>query len=209
MLKKVRVRENPVIRRAQIVDEGIKIIGERGYNGFTVQSLAERCGMSNAGLLHYFDSKDKLLLCLLDEIERREIEMVSTQFSDAWAALERGAPPAPIVYQVLHTLMCNFAKSPEIGRFLAVLFAEAIDKSHPAHEWVKLAERETLSMFEGLLAHLNMDREKLARQLYAQMRGLQILWVRPGQSFDIVEEWCVAVRALLQLNGCDDEESMQ
>ena len=112
MQKKTRTRENPAIRRAQIVDEGIKIIGERGYNGFTIQALAERCSMSNAGLLHYFESKDALLLSLLDEIERREIEIVASQFSDAFAALESGASPQPIVERVLCTIMNNFIVHP-------------------------------------------------------------------------------------------------
>lgn len=208
MLKKARVRENPVVRRAQIVDEGIKIIGERGYNGFTVQALAERCGMSNAGLLHYFDSKDKLLLCLLDEIERREIEMVSTQFSDAFAALESGAKPEPVVRQVLLTLMCNFTKSLEIARFMVVLFAEAIDQNHPAHNWVKLAERETMSLMEGLLSHLGYDDAGCARRLYAQLRGLQILWARPDQTFDIVGEWDAAICTLLSIKHVESEEHL-
>jgi AcrR family transcriptional regulator len=204
MLKKPRIRENPVIRRAQIVDEGIKIIGERGYNGFTVQSLAERCKISNAGLLHYFESKDKLLISLLDEIERREMEMVSTHIADAFSALDGGAAPEPIVYKVLHSLVVNFAKTPEIGRFLTVLFAEALDKNHPAHDWIKLAERETLDLFEGLLVYLDVNRESKARQLYAQMRGLQLQWFSSDQGFDLVGEWSESIRTLLLFDGDDN-----
>ena len=72
-----RVREDPKVRRSQIVDEAIRIIGEYGYYGFTVQALAERCQLSNAGLLHYFGNKDDLLLALLDEPDATRVMKAS------------------------------------------------------------------------------------------------------------------------------------
>lgn len=200
-MKKTRIRENPVVRRAQIVDEGIKIIGERGYHGFTVQALAQRCKMSNAGLLHYFESKDKILLSLLDEIERRNIDILSGDISESLDALERGTIPGPIVYQILGAVVSNFAKEPEIGRFLTVLQAEALDQEHPAHAWFKATERETLELFELLVTVLGIDPAPKARQLLAQLHGLQLQWFRSDLKFDISEEWGEALQILLPIDG--------
>lgn len=208
MIKKTRIRENPVIRRAQIVDEGIKIIGERGYHGFTVQALAERCKMSNAGLLHYFDSKDKILLSLLDEIERRNIDILSGQISESLDALDSGARPGPIVHHVLNAVVTNFTKDPEIGRFLTVLQAEALDQSHPAHAWFKATERETLDLFELLLRALGIDPAPKARQLLAQLHGLQLQWFRSGLKFDICAEWSAVMQILLPIDGLDADWHM-
>jgi len=76
-------REEPSLRREQILDETIRILGEQGYHGFTIQELAKRCGLSNAGLLYYFGSKDLLLIAVLDEIRN----IVSRRI---------GAPPTAI-----------------------------------------------------------------------------------------------------------------
>ncbi|CAN7612167.1 TetR/AcrR family transcriptional regulator [Phenylobacterium sp. LjRoot219] len=69
---RTRTREDQEARRGQILDEAIRIVGERGFFGFTVQDLAQRCGVSNAGLLYHFSTKDELLHCMLQEFEARE-----------------------------------------------------------------------------------------------------------------------------------------
>ena len=38
-------------RRQQITDEATRIIGQRGYYGFSMQELADSCGLTVAGLL--------------------------------------------------------------------------------------------------------------------------------------------------------------
>jgi AcrR family transcriptional regulator len=198
---KTRVREDPVVRRAQIVDEGIRIIGEKGYNGFTVQALAERCGLSNAGLLHYFESKDRLLLALLDEIERREMDAVSPLLAIAFAALEAGDQPNDIIYSALEAMICCYLDRPEIGRFITVLQAESLDPSHPAHSWFEQVDRETRELFERLISGLCVDPEMKSRQLFALFNGISLQWFRADRQFDIRATWAAAIRDLLPQDG--------
>ena len=63
-----RTREKPEVRRSRIIEEAFRIVGELGYRGFTVQGLAERCGLTNAGLLHYFGGKEDLLFAAMRHI---------------------------------------------------------------------------------------------------------------------------------------------
>ncbi len=194
---KTRVREDPVVRRAQIVDEGIRIIGEKGYNGFTVQALAERCGLSNAGLLYYFESKDRLLLALLDEIERREMDSVSPLLATAFAALEASDTPKEIIYAALGAMIGCYLDRPEIGRFITVLQAESLDPGHPAHIWFKQIDRETLELFERLISRLCIDPALKSQQLLALMNGLPLQWFRADRQFNIGAAWAAAIRDLL------------
>jgi AcrR family transcriptional regulator len=60
----------PGARRA--ADQAIRIIGQRGYAGFGIQELAQRCQLTNAGLLYHFGSKDRLLIALLEDRDRRD-----------------------------------------------------------------------------------------------------------------------------------------
>jgi AcrR family transcriptional regulator len=198
-MKKIRVRENPVIRHARIVDEGIRIIGERGYNGFTVQGLAERCGLSNAGLLHYFESKDALLLSLLDELERREMDGVAVLLGQSLEMLESGHAPGPIVFTLLREIIKRVTQAPETNRFITVLLAEALDPAHPAHQWFKTIEDETRTLFSRLSGYLVNDPEVRASELFAMMCGLQLRWYRADCGFDLVAVWEVAICRILPL----------
>ncbi len=200
-VKKVRNRENPVVRRAQIVDEAIRIIGERGYNGFTVQALAERCGLSNAGLLYYFESKDAILLSLLDELERREMDAMTARLEAAYVSIEAGADRGKIIFDVLGTLMKRISNEPEINRFITVLLAESLDKAHPAYRWFKTMEEETLMLFEKLASYFTQDAASRARELVAMLHGLQEQWFRVDYEFDLVTAWEEAICRILPLGG--------
>jgi AcrR family transcriptional regulator len=72
--KQTRIR--PELRRAQILNEAVRLIGERGNYGFSIQELAQRRQLTNPGLLHYFGSKDKLLMALLEDRDRRDAEII-------------------------------------------------------------------------------------------------------------------------------------
>jgi AcrR family transcriptional regulator len=197
--KKPRVRENPAVRRARIVDEAIRIVGERGYNGFTVQALAERCELTNAGLLHYFESKDKLLISLLEEIERREIDAISPAVEMALSDGENVDTAKQVIFDVLLNIGTNFVRDTELGRFLTVLLAESLDPMHPAHSWFRLVEDETRTLFARLSRRLVSDPESKGRQLLAAMHGLQLQWYRSGCGFDFASAWEVMICDLLPL----------
>jgi AcrR family transcriptional regulator len=191
--KPPRRRESPAIRRALIVDEAIRFIGERGYNGFTVQALAEQCGLSNAGLLYYFGSKDQLLISLLDEVERRETENVAPLANER--ADGEGSPAR--TFQILRTIVKGFVDRPEIGRFALVLQSEALDRLHPAHEWFSIREKAVLKLFAQLASPLVEDPKSCARQLVALMFGLEQQWIRADQDFDLLAEWEKAIGMIL------------
>lgn len=192
-----RRRENPAIRRALIVNEAIRFIGERGYNGFTVQALAEQCGLSNAGLLYYFGSKDQLLISLLDEVERRETENVAPLANAAANERTDGEGLPARAFQLLRTIVKGFVDRPEIGRFALVLQSEALDQSHPAHEWFSIREKAVLKLFTQLASPLVEEPESCARQLAALMFGLEQQWIRADQDFDLLAEWEKAIGMIL------------
>ena len=54
-------------RRAEIVRAALEVIAERGYRGASLAAVAERVGLTQQGLLHYFPTKDALLVAVLEE----------------------------------------------------------------------------------------------------------------------------------------------
>ena len=52
-------------RRRQIVDAAFELFAAHGYRGASLQDVADRVGLSQTGLLHYFPSKRELLIAVL------------------------------------------------------------------------------------------------------------------------------------------------
>lgn len=185
-MNRTRIRDNPEVRRAQILEEGIRLVGQHGYYGLTVQALAKRCGISNAGLLYYFSSKDQILLALLDELERREAEIMAPIVETALQA--RGPAGRAALVRMTHVMVERVVGQGSLGRFIIVLQAEALDLAHPAHDWFVERERLTLDLFVSLLQDMP-NPLSTARLLYAVMHGLGLQWLRSEGAFNLIGEW--------------------
>ncbi|MGO1855018.1 MAG: helix-turn-helix domain-containing protein, partial [Microbacterium sp.] len=53
-----------VARRQEILDRAIDVFRERGADGTSLRRIAEAIGVSHAALLHYFDSREQLLVAV-------------------------------------------------------------------------------------------------------------------------------------------------
>ena len=62
-------RMRPAERREQILAAALSLIAVSGYDGVSLEDFANAAGITKAGLLHYFSSKEHLLVAVL---ERRD-----------------------------------------------------------------------------------------------------------------------------------------
>lgn len=60
-----------VARRQEILDRAIEVFAVKGSAGTSLRAIAEAIGVSHAALLHYFGSREELLIEVLREDERR------------------------------------------------------------------------------------------------------------------------------------------
>lgn len=188
ILTRRRTREAPEVRRARILEEAIRLIGERGYYGFTVQELAARCGLTNPGLLHYYPSKLDLLLAALAEMEARETEVIEPIVQGAERELS-GPQARQAVLGVLRAIMVRGAAKREMIRFLAELQAESLSSDHPAFGWWLRREVAMLDLFTRLLHPFVADPAAIARQTLALIDGLSLQWLRANGGMDLAAEW--------------------
>ena len=96
-------------RRREIVEGLLSVMGEKGYEGASIQAIGKAAGLS-PGLVHYhFETKQAVLLALVDtlasQLERRyELRAGSAAdpqarlaaFIDAHVALDRDANPRAV-----------------------------------------------------------------------------------------------------------------
>jgi AcrR family transcriptional regulator len=195
---RTRTRLDPEVRREQILDEAIRIIGRRGYYGFSIQELAQRCQLTNAGLLYYFGSKDQLLIALLQDRDRRDAEAVASVVGLAGHKSAHGKITLKTVFELLSAIVKRNTHQPELVRLYAVLRAEALNQEHPARDYFASREATTLDVFARMIAPHVAQPRSTARQLLAFMAGLEDQWLRAEQSFNLVAEWNRGVVKILQ-----------
>jgi len=63
-----------VARRQEILDRAIEVFADKGAEGTSLRAIAEKIGVSHAALLHYFGSREELLVEVLREGERRRFD---------------------------------------------------------------------------------------------------------------------------------------
>ncbi len=172
-------------RRAQIIKAAFQAFGTVGYRNASMLQLAADCGVSRAGLLHHFPTKEALLAAVL---EQREAQDGVTFFSSAAVASDGLEFFASMVRLVAYN-----QANPGIVSLFAVLSAEASDPSHPAHDYfVTRYERTRMSMQRAVddLAGRNLLRghvnpADVAIDLIALIDGLQIQWLLAPDRVDM------------------------
>lgn len=184
-------------RRRLIIDQAATIVSERGYNGFGIQELATRCGLTKPGLLHHFPSKEELLIAVLRDRDRRDEIAVVAATQEAAEDVAGEHPSLQRVAKTLHAIVARNSTQPELVRLYAMLRAEALNRQHPAHAYFNTREAAARGLFGQMVAPYVTDPPTVARQLMALMLGLEMQWLRDGLGFDLVEEWDRAVSALL------------
>src|ERR1700757_3174999 len=118
------------IRKNLFLAEAAKIVGERGYFGFGLQELADRCDVTKAGLLHHFGSKEQLLVELLRERDRHNSILIAAlqteaEFQDADTLTREG------IVETLRAIVAQSVAQPEMLRLYAMLSMEALNPRHP------------------------------------------------------------------------------
>jgi AcrR family transcriptional regulator len=185
------------------VDEAMRVIGQHGFNGFTIQVLAARCGLSNAGLLYYFGSKDALLIALLEEVERQDTNVIAPLVASLKHSAGNSGDSLFKRLALLRTIVKRFAERRELGRFTSILQTEAIDPLHPAHHWFRQRRDATLQLFEDMLTGLVSNPEIVSGLLFALMNGLMLEWLRADRGFDLLTVWDEGVRRLVPLDAVE------
>jgi AcrR family transcriptional regulator len=172
-------------RRAQIIQAAFQMFGTIGYRNASMLQLAADCGVSRAGLLHHFPTKESLLEAVLEERERQDGE----RFFPAGIAARDGLE----FFASMVRLVAYNQANPGIVSLFAILSAEASDPSHPAHAYfVARYERTRTSMQRAVddlaarrLLRAHVDPADVAVDLIALMDGLQIQWLLAPDRIDM------------------------
>lgn len=153
-------------RRRQILEAAVGVFGDAGFRKGTLRAIADTVGMTVQGVLHYFPTKESVLVAALDF--RAE--------SHGWVS----DSPGGIILGLRRVLEHNL-ENPVFLRFFVTLAAEATDASHPAHSYFRaryantlerVAEGYRLDITRGIV--VDGDPVRIAEMLTALSDGLQL-----------------------------------
>lgn len=173
-----------VAKREEILTRALEVIAREGYRGASVKELADAVGLSQAGLLHYFEGKEELFT----EILRKRDERDSADMGLDAATASPGAAPADLreLRDGYVGIVRHNAEVPGLVQLFARLSVDAADPEHPAHRF--FVERgETLrGYFAAAIAAGQesgeitdrIDPATLARIFQAVADGLQLQWMQ-------------------------------
>ncbi|MBA9005395.1 TetR/AcrR family transcriptional regulator [Thermomonospora cellulosilytica] len=167
-------------RREEILDAAMDLFAEHGYRGASLDQIAERVGLTRQGLLHYFPSKKKLLIALL---ERRE--ELSREHLVADHIVEKDWPT-----QIAEVVAFD-REHPALARIHTILMAESLTEGHPAREHFRDHQRAVREHIARLLTERYGDRlpsglttQAAAVALLALLDGLQQQWLLDREQVD-------------------------
>lgn len=168
-------------KREEILDAALEVIAREGYRGTSVREIAAAAGLSQAGLMHHFASKDELFT----EILRRRDEVDS-----ALASID---PDAGLL-DTFPLVIRHNAEVPGLVQLYVSLAAEATAPGHFAREFFigrfdRFREELTSDIRAGQDAGIiktDISPESAARNLLALADGLQAQWLLKPD-FDMAE----------------------
>ncbi len=190
-----RSRPETLARRRDILDAATEIFGAKGFTGGTLQEIADQVGMTHAGLLHHFGSKDALLLEVLQHRDETDVADLEEQHIPDGMDLFR---------HLVRTAFAN-ADRPGIVQAYAVLSAESVTHDHPGREFFEkryqTLRAEVAHAFAVVCAERGIrEPETIAyasTSILAVMDGLQVQWLLDPTALDLGRASEFAIEAIV------------
>lgn len=169
--------------RERILQAALELFSEQGFTVTSVRDIAARAGMTHAGLLHHFPSKDGMLVEILQYSERQD-EANARRFSDY--GIDR------LFAWIIDVVEVNVSRPDRVTLYVR-LSAEATDPEHPARAYFTRRYTRIVSALEGAFAEhflvspprYELTAREAAVSIVALMDGLQLQWLLLPGSVDM------------------------
>jgi len=193
--RQTRSRPETVARRREILDAAVEIFGSKGFASGTLGDIADQVGMTHAGILHHFGSKDRLLLEVLEHRDASDVAHLAGQH----------IPDGMALFQHLVRTAFRNAQRAGIVQAYAVLSAESVTDDHPGRDFFERRYRtlrsEVAQAFRVVCEERGVaDPQRIAdasAAILAVMDGLQVQWLLEPDALDLGAASQFAIEAIV------------
>lgn len=167
-----------VAKREEILEVALEVVAELGCRNASNREIARRVGLSQAGLMHYFGSREELYMAVLRARDDRDT-------ATYWEPQHS--------FQGFLDVIEHNTQVPGLVQLYVEFSAEASIGKHPAHEffleryaWVReLSKQSVAAAQESGEFGPNVDADLVADMVIAAADGLQQQWLL-DRSIDMV-----------------------
>lgn len=157
-------------RRQRILAAAQRLMTRNGSRGTSLGQIAREAGVSPAGLLHHFESKDQLLHAVLDARDADDLDAADFSLS-----------PVEQLVRVVE----RYQRSPELIGTFAVLLTENLNPDAPLHDRFLDRYRAAVEIIatgirRGQRAgkyRLDLDPAVKATEIVAFLTGMETSWL--------------------------------
>jgi AcrR family transcriptional regulator len=157
-------------RRQRILEVAQRLLARNGWRGTTLGQIAKEAGVSPAGLLHHFESKDHLLHAVLDARDGYD--------------LANSDPEGELLEQFARVTE-RFRGAPELIGTFAVLLVENLHEGTPLHERLLGRRRDGVRIIAEAIRRgqragryrAEVDPDIKAVEIVAFINGMETSWL--------------------------------
>jgi AcrR family transcriptional regulator len=157
-------------RRQRILAVAQRMLTRNGGRGTTLGQIAQEAGVTPAGLLHHFESKEQLLHAVLDARDADDLANVDLD--------------ADIIQQ-LEKVTERFQRSPDLIGMFTVLLSENLDPQAPLHGRFLSRYRDAVAIVSGSIRRgqragryrSDLDPAVKAVEIIAFLSGMETSWL--------------------------------
>ena len=157
-------------RRQRILAVAQRLVTRNGGRGTTLSQIAQEAGVTTAGLLHHFESKEQLLHAVLDARDADDLAHVDITGG---------------VVEQLERVTERFERSPGLIGLFTVLLTENLDPDAPLHDRFLGRYQDAVAIVtEGIRRGQNAGRYRTdldpavkAVEIIAFLYGMETSWL--------------------------------
>lgn len=176
--------EPPESRRSQILRAAAELFSTSGARGTSVAAVAARVGITDAGVLYHFKTKEHLLLGVLDEYGRA-----------VQAEITRAGVRGIGLLRMVREWGAGMEARPEISALLIVLTAEHLTVDSSVRRALQARYRKGIERYETAFAEAaaagdlraDLDARHEAASLIAHLDGIRLQWFLSDRSFSMAD----------------------
>jgi AcrR family transcriptional regulator len=181
-------------RRAEILAAAVEVFSAAGFHKGSLRDVAERVGLSQAGVLHHFPSKTHLIEAVLAWRDEQSQGRFENWGDDGLGKI-----------RALVDLVAYNQGTPALVELYATLSAEATAPEHPVHDYFVQRYAWVVGFIREAFEHAaadgqvrpDVDCAAAARTMVAVMDGLQVQWLLDRDSVDMAADVRRYVQSLL------------
>lgn len=172
---------NGILTRNRLLDAASELFANAGFRAVSLRDIAAEAGVSHAGLLRHFASKEAILTCLIDRFDN---------VNEHWEAERTHATEHPTATDVLDIAARNL-RVPGAVELLTSLAGEATGPQHPAHDYMReryrRARAATALAVPDAMPTAPESTTSTATRFLALWDGLHIQHLYDPEAVDVVE----------------------